>query len=226
MFHALPRGFRLEQVMSDNWYYAVGQERQGPLDERDMARLAASGAIDPQTLVWRPGMEGWQSADAALPRHLRPAAWPSGGEAGAPPVPSRPDSPASAFPGENDAWRGQYHPAGFQDSVRTVFQRYATFTGRSLRPEYWWFVLFNLIVGLVLAIIDSSVIRSDVGVLGAIYNLAVLVPSLAVGVRRLHDTGRTGWWLLIGLVPIIGLIVLIVFFAMKGEEQDNQYGPA
>jgi uncharacterized membrane protein YhaH (DUF805 family) len=215
--------------MSDNWYYALGQERQGPIEEGEVARLAASGVINLQTLVWRPGMEDWQRAMAALPPHLRPADWPAQDIADAPAMPGRSDpaiaTSSTSYQGEGYQG-GQYHPPGFQESVRTVFNRYATFTGRSRRPEYWWFVLFNIIVSLVLGIIDGVVFGGEVGVLGAIYNLAVLVPSLAVGVRRLHDTGRTGWWLLIALVPLIGIIVLIVFFASKGEEHDNQHGPA
>ncbi len=209
--------------MSDDWYYALGQERQGPVGEGEMARLAASGAITRQTLVWRPGMEGWESAQEALPPHMRPAGWTGADAASPPPMTTRPGTTIAAdFP----QGQTQYHPTGFQDCVRTVFQRYATFTGRSRRPEYWWFVLFNLIVSLVLGIVSGILFRDEADILGAIYNLAVLVPSLAVSVRRLHDTGRTGWWLLIALIPIVGIIVLIVFFATKGEEQDNQYGPA
>jgi uncharacterized membrane protein YhaH (DUF805 family) len=212
--------------MSGNWYYALGQDRQGPVDDGEMVRLLAIGTITPQTLVWTTGMEGWQSAQDALPPPLRPADWPAGEGAGAPPLPPRTDPAATAGAGADHDGPGQYHPTGFQDSVRTVFQRYATFTGRSRRPEYWWFVLFNFIVSAALGLISGFLFNSENDLLGGLYSLAVLVPSLAVAVRRLHDIGRTGWWLLIGLIPIVGLIVLIVFFATKGEERDNQYGPA
>jgi uncharacterized membrane protein YhaH (DUF805 family) len=212
--------------MSDEWYYALGQQRHGPVRENEVARLAAAGTIGRETLVWRAGMEGWEIAQEALPPHLRPADWPGAGPASPPPMaPSTAGSLGTAAPGDQYG-RAAYHPTGFQDSVRTVFQRYATFTGRSRRPEYWWFVLFNIIVSLALAIISAILFPSEADILGGIYNLAILLPSLAVGVRRLHDLGRTGWWLLIGIVPIVGIIVLIVFFATKGEENDNEYGPA
>jgi uncharacterized membrane protein YhaH (DUF805 family) len=104
-----------------------------------------------------------------------------------------------------------------------VLKKYAVFTGRAHRTEYWMFFLFNIIIGIVLGIIEG--IFGGPGILGALYGLAVLVPGIAVGVRRLHDTNRTGWWLLIGLIPIIGIIVLIVFFVQDSQPGENQYGP-
>ncbi|MGH3867764.1 MAG: DUF805 domain-containing protein [Pseudonocardiaceae bacterium] len=109
-----------------------------------------------------------------------------------------------------------------------VLRQYADFTGRARRKEYWMFVLVNAIIGVVLAILDSALSLPrvfTVGLLYLLYSLTVLLPSLAVGVRRLHDTGRSGWWMLISLIPLIGGIVLIVFFAIDGEGQPNAYGP-
>jgi uncharacterized membrane protein YhaH (DUF805 family) len=103
-----------------------------------------------------------------------------------------------------------------------VLRQYADFTGRARRKEYWMFTLVSGIISVVLAILDNVLTTS---LLGALYSLAVLLPSLAVGVRRLHDTGRSGWWLLIGIIPLIGWIVLIVFLATDGERQPNAYGP-
>lgn len=103
-----------------------------------------------------------------------------------------------------------------------VLRQYADFTGRARRMEYWMFVLVNSIIGVVLLILDS-VLRT--GLPGLLYSLAVLLPSLAVGARRLHDTGRSGWWLLISIIPLIGTVVLIVFFATDGERAPNGYGP-
>jgi uncharacterized membrane protein YhaH (DUF805 family) len=103
-----------------------------------------------------------------------------------------------------------------------VLQRYAQFVGRAGRAELWWFVLASFIISAVLNLLGQA---SDIlYVLGFVYSLAVLVPTIAVGVRRLHDTGRTGWWMLIGLVPLVGLIVLIVFWAGQGNPGPNQYG--
>ncbi|AHM03122.1 Inner membrane protein YhaH [Roseibacterium elongatum DSM 19469] len=118
----------------------------------------------------------------------------------------------------------------FQTAVRTVLGKYAVFTGRAQRSEFWWFALFNFIASAVLQILDRALFGwmvngQDVGVLAPIYALAVLLPSLAVGARRLHDTDRSGWWLLLGLIPVLGALVLIWFFIQKGTAGTNQFGP-
>jgi uncharacterized membrane protein YhaH (DUF805 family) len=111
-----------------------------------------------------------------------------------------------------------------------VLRQYADFTGRARRMEYWMFHLVNLIIGLLLAGLDG-VFHLDnnsgllkIGLLQGLYSLLVLLPSWGVGVRRLHDTGRSGWWLLIAIIPLIGWIVLIVFLATDGDRQPNAYG--
>jgi uncharacterized membrane protein YhaH (DUF805 family) len=103
-----------------------------------------------------------------------------------------------------------------------ALSKYAVFGGRSHRTEYWMFVLFNLIFAIGLGFVDG--LFGTGGILGLIYNLAILIPALAVSVRRLHDTNRSGWWLLIGLVPVIGVIVLILFFVMDSDPGNNEYG--
>jgi len=102
----------------------------------------------------------------------------------------------------------------------SVLKDYATFSGRARRKEYWMFILFNIIVSIVINVVGAVI---GFEMLGLIYSLAVIVPSLAVGARRLHDTGRSGWWLLIGLIPLIGAIVLIIFFVQDSHEENN-YG--
>lgn len=104
-----------------------------------------------------------------------------------------------------------------------VLKNYAVFSGRAQRTEYWMFVLFNFIITLALAFLDSAI--NNPGVLTGLYSLAVLIPSLAVLFRRLHDTGRSGWWVLIFLVPVIGAIVILVFLVLASEEGENDYGP-
>jgi uncharacterized membrane protein YhaH (DUF805 family) len=104
-----------------------------------------------------------------------------------------------------------------------VLERYAQFSGRAGRAEFWWFFLANAIVGLVLNLLGQA--SWFFYVLSAIYSLALLIPNIAVGVRRLHDTNRSGWWLLIALVPLVGFIILIVFWATEGNAGENQYGP-
>jgi len=109
-----------------------------------------------------------------------------------------------------------------------VLKKYAAFSGRARRKEYWYFFLFNIIIHIVLAVIDSITgsfsLEAGMGLLGGIYALAVLIPGVAVTVRRLHDTERSGWWFLIALVPLIGAIVLLVFLVQDSKPGQNQYG--
>jgi uncharacterized membrane protein YhaH (DUF805 family) len=110
-----------------------------------------------------------------------------------------------------------------------VLKKYAVFSGRARRKEYWMFFLFNLIITLVLALIDSLTgtfsSQAGLGLLSGLYSLAVLIPSIAVTVRRLHDTGRSGWWILLGLIPVIGGIILLIFMVLDSQPGENQYGP-
>ena len=118
---------------------------------------------------------------------------------------------------------------GFAEAVRTCLQKYVGFSGRARRSEYWWFFLFNIIVSIVASILDSVLgtmsDETNIGVIGTIASLALLLPSIAVGIRRLHDTSRSGWWILIGLIPIVGWIILIVFY-VQDSHAENQYGPS
>lgn len=112
----------------------------------------------------------------------------------------------------------------FQDAVTTVLtKKYADFSGRARRSEYWWFVLGQFIVLTVLSVLGRAI--DPLMFLYYLAALALIIPSLAVGVRRLHDTGRSGWWILIGLIPLVGAIVLIVFFVQDSNPGDNEYGP-
>ena len=103
-----------------------------------------------------------------------------------------------------------------------VLKKYAVFSGRASREEYWMFYLFNLIITFIIAYVEALVGSS--GVILMFYGLAVFIPGLAVEVRRLHDTNRSGWWLLVGFVPIIGTIVLIVFMVQDSKPGQNKYG--
>ncbi|MGR5061382.1 DUF805 domain-containing protein [Photobacterium sp. DNB22_13_2] len=110
-----------------------------------------------------------------------------------------------------------------------VLKKYAVFKGRARRQEYWYFFLFNIIISIALSMIDSALgnpgAGEGAGLIGTIYSLAILIPSIAVGVRRLHDTGRTGWWMLLGLIPLIGVLVLMYFFVQDSQPVVNEYGP-
>ena len=105
----------------------------------------------------------------------------------------------------------------FSESIRVCFSKYATFTGRASRSEFWWFVLF-----LVLASAACGVVSDK---LSAVFTIATLVPAVAVGARRLHDVDKSGWMQLIGLIPIVGWILVIVWCAQAGKEP-NRFAPA
>ncbi len=108
-------------------------------------------------------------------------------------------------------------------------RRYAEFSGRSRRKEYWMFVLLMLIVGIVVGMVEAALgltgALGPYGPLSLLIGLATLVPSISVSVRRLHDTGRSGWWLLLIFLPIIGSIMLLIFFVLEGHKGPNEYGP-
>lgn len=110
----------------------------------------------------------------------------------------------------------------FADSIRTCMSKYATFSGRARRSEFWWFSLFLFLVYLVLIVLDAATHTF----LFTIVMLAFVIPSLAVTWRRLHDTGRSGGWFFIGLVPFVGGIALLVFECMDSQPGTNQYGPS
>lgn len=105
----------------------------------------------------------------------------------------------------------------FGESIKTCFSKYADFNGRASRPEYWWWVLFVVLVCLAASMISLT--------LSSLVNLAILLPSLAVCARRLHDTNRSGWLQLVGIIPLIGWILLILWTAQEGKEP-NRYGSA
>ncbi len=121
----------------------------------------------------------------------------------------------------------------FGQAVNSYFRKYVTFTGRASRPEYWYAYLFSMILILVATLLDFSMMVeysaiSDGGMAPSFFTslitLALFFPSLTVGVRRLHDTNRSGWWMLLILVPLAGIIALIVFFCQRGTDGTNRFG--
>ena len=157
------------------------------------------------------------------------------------PTGSDPDYPRGGAPQGQSGWGTPGHPApgyapapsyagaapagkmGMADAVRSVLAKYATFSGRARRSEYWWFYLAYVIAYIVAAIIDGLL---GITALTLIVSLGLLIPTLAVGVRRLHDIGKSGWWLLIGLIPLVGAIVLLVFACQDSRRGTNQWGPS
>ena len=116
----------------------------------------------------------------------------------------------------------------FMESIQTVLQKYADFTGRARRSEYWWFVLAYSVVNFVISLIGSIAgggVQTATSVISGIIGLGLIVPSLSVGARRLHDIGKSGWWQLLSLIPCVGGIILIIWCAKDSDPGDNMYGP-
>jgi len=122
--------------------------------------------------------------------------------------------------------------------VDTLKNRYAAFKGRATRSEYWYFLLFSIIIALILTALDSMIINpllgiqpivetARTGILGTLFSFGTLIPSLALAIRRLHDIGKSGWWILLGVIPlvnIIGIFVLLYFFIKDSHPDENQFG--
>ena len=111
-----------------------------------------------------------------------------------------------------------------------VLKKYAVFEGRAGRKEYWFFILFNVLISMALGYVDwltgNINPETGLGILSGIYALGVMIPGMAVSVRRLHDTDRSGWWLLITLVPVIGALVFFYFMVLESNPEANEYGPS
>ncbi len=114
---------------------------------------------------------------------------------------------------------------GFTESVGTCLRKYVDFNGRAQRSEYWWFVLAYTIVAVIAGVLDGSMSpHGSTGPISLIFTLALLLPSLAVSVRRMHDTNRSGWWVLISVIPIVGVLVFLYFAVQDGTAGANRFG--
>ncbi|KIN74177.1 DUF805 domain-containing protein [Sulfitobacter guttiformis] len=191
--------------MNKEWYYALEGTSHGPVSQADFEQLVAAGTVRSDTLVWQEGMEDW------LP-------YARAGSVGAAPLPPRAPMGEGQDPARSDA-------NTFVGALKDGFARYVDFKTRSTRSQYWWFTLWSVIFSIATAIIDTTIGMGDTGPTGLLASLAMFLPSIAVAIRRLHDIGRTGWWILLIVIPLIGWIVLIVFYCTKTEEQPNQWGP-
>ena len=101
-----------------------------------------------------------------------------------------------------------------------ILKNYVNFEGRATRAEFWWFFLFNFVIGLILGVLGK------VGaILSGIWGLGILLPQLGLGARRLHDINKSGWYLLLAFIPLVGAIILIIWWAKEGDPTENQYGP-
>jgi uncharacterized membrane protein YhaH (DUF805 family) len=222
------------------FYYLDGaRSQQGPVAVAEIERLARSGAIRRDTLVWCAGMPDWRPASQvnglaslfaqAAPPPPRPSAPPSPAFPAAPSM-QRTVPNAGIYPGQAPQAQARgYEPAkrmGFGQAIATCLRKYVDFTGRAGRPEYWFFMLFYYLLLIVLIVIDVIIFAPQTGglVLTWLGVLALFLPTLSAGVRRLHDQDHSGWMLLLGLIPFGGIIVL-VFMCLPGTHGPNRFGP-
>ena len=193
-----------------NYYIIYNGQQVGPMPKE---QLVAYG-LNPSSKVWCEGMPNW--ADASTVADLHPLLYPQ-----QPPTPQQPPyggQPPYSQPGYQQPPYGA-QPAnnysqeiGFGDAIKICFNKFAEFEGRARRSEFWWWYLFTVLVGWIPYI-------------GWLASLVFLIPSLAVGARRLHDTGRSGWLQFLMLVPCIGSIILIIWWC-EDSKGDNEYGPS
>ncbi|MEM0907130.1 MAG: DUF805 domain-containing protein [Pseudomonadota bacterium] len=194
------------------WYLAIDGQQSGPHPEGALDGFRADGRLTPETYVWRMGMENWQRA-GETELYGGPAA-------GAPPL-------GSAAGVVGDGSMRSLPGATFGQAVSRFWKKYVQFSGRASRSEFWWAILFLVAVSIVLGTIDAAIFgieEDDPGLFSPLFSLATLLPSLAVGARRLHDIDRTAWWLLLWFVPILGWIVLIVFHILPSTPGPNRFG--
>ncbi|MBD5345524.1 MAG: DUF805 domain-containing protein [Bacteroides sp.] len=108
--------------------------------------------------------------------------------------------------------------------VRALTRNYCNFNGRASRSEYWWFTLFTIILEVIISLVFGTH-QTTLGIVGGLAGLALLLPGLGLCVRRLHDIGKSGWWILISLIPTVGAIILIIWFCKDSDPVSNAYGP-
>lgn len=192
--------------MTKDWYYAVEGRSVGPINQIEFDAALVAGTIHRDTLVWQEGMEDW------LPYGRMNIA--------AAPVPPPPHAPVGR----------DYNPARddantFTGALKDGFARYLDFNNRSTRSQFWWWTLWAIIFGVMAGVLDTLIGAGENGPISMIVSLGMFLPSLAIAIRRLHDIGRSGWWYLIVLVPVVGWIVLLVFFCTRSQDTPNQWGP-
>ena len=117
----------------------------------------------------------------------------------------------------------QQRQVSFSEAIKSGFNKYCCFTGRASRSEYWWWVLFTFIVGVIVGIVFGDGTAGTI--ISGLVSLALFLPGLGLGVRRLHDIGRSGWAILLALIPIVGAIILIIWFIKDSDPTPNAYGP-
>ncbi|QUJ75972.1 DUF805 domain-containing protein [Sulfitobacter albidus] len=191
--------------MAQEWYFAFEGTSKGPIDQDEFEDLIANGTIRSDTLVWQEGMEDWIPLAQARSVSRTP-----------PQPPRRPVSDMQD-PAREDA-------NSFMGALKDGFARYVDFRTRSTRSQFWWWMVWMILLGGLTGGLDAALGFYDVGPINGLFSLATLLPSIAVAIRRLHDIGRTGWWVLLYFIPILGWIVLIIFYCQRSQDHANQWG--
>lgn len=226
----MARRLRDVPVTNRECFLAIENEQVGPVDVETVRAMARDGVIGPSTLVWFDGLGDWvplSSTDlrqvldgiaAPPPMHPQPGAVPPGGAARTTPfgvASFRTLATAAARPRAGSIAPGPILDVGFVEAIRRGLMQYIEFGGRASRSEYWWFTLFSVLVAILLGWSP---------VFGFMAILALVIPGIAVTVRRLHDTDRVGWWYLLYLLPVAGAIVLLIFFVQPSQPTHNRFG--
>lgn len=197
------------------WYYANDGIEAGPIEKDEFVALVRDGTVGPDTLVWTNTLENWEPAH----RHI---------EGVTPPRPAVPVHPALAGTHAGQAAMGARdyrRQSGLSDAFKQFFNRYTQFSGRSNRGEFWFWQLDNILVSLALGVLDAIIFgTSSAGILGGLWALATIIPSFALSARRLHDIDKSGWWILLSLIPIIGWIILLVWYCRQPDTHPNRFG--
>jgi uncharacterized membrane protein YhaH (DUF805 family) len=203
-------------------YLSRSGSQEGPFSLEGVNELLRNGIYSLEDYAWHEGLENWtilrDIAGVQLPKQVPP-----------PFTKSTDPSSARNYTSLPSTYHNQGHQATsngvtFSESIKICFSKYATFEGRAGRSEYWWFYLFTVLLNWGAGLVGAIVLdQSTKGIFGLLVSIALLLPSLAVGARRLHDTGRSGWWLLL-MLTCLGILPLIVWMATVGDKKNNRFG--
>lgn len=199
------------------YYLAVNGQSYGPYSVEQLAGMN----LTPASLVWNETMPDWVAA-STVPE-LQSLFYQT---------PPQPVQQAGQQQYQQPVY-GVQRAVGFGEAIKMFFSNYATFSGRSSRSEFWYVTLFNFLVSIAITMLGVIFIAVSpsyemivaLKVVNWIYSLAVLIPGLALAWRRLHDIGKSGGWWFIWLIPLVGAILLLVWFCTASDPEENEYGP-
>ena len=197
------------------YFIIVNGQQVGPMPKEQLVNYG----LCPTSKVWCEGMPNW--ADASTVADLQSLLYPHHA-----PVQQPPHQGGYQQPGYGQqSFNNTPSEVGFGDAIRICFSKYADFEGRARRSEFWYWYLFNVIISLGVNFMTFFMGTIAGVVFSSIVSLALLLPNIAVAVRRLHDTGRSGWMYLLGFIPCIGIIFLLIWWC-EDSKGDNEYGPS